>query len=267
MAKKPSVLSPEKQAALRRQATQLPASKAMAEASPVVLQRAVADPLTARPADIVALQRKYGNQAVQQLLTPPLASSITPVVQRQPVIQRVEAPSFKKKYSLSEAVTQLHTSRTDGSPNGVIGGWIQYIVEKLTPPAGPVKSTYVSSFDTAKGGFSASRALPDVPDLVVHAHYQRQLSAPTTAKVNSAQAKWSDKEEGEPPPGKTKIPPELLPKMLGATHDQEAITHWNSNPDRHQMRAKAKEIKAKKDWNKDKDKSPWGEDGAAPEWL
>jgi len=67
--------------------------------------------------------------------------------------------------------------------------------------------------------------------------------------------------------GKTKIAPELLPKMLGATHDQEAIAHWNTNPDRHEMRAKAKQIKAKKDWNKDKDKSPWCDGDGAPDWF
>jgi hypothetical protein len=277
MAKKASTPSLEKQAALRRQSTPL-AAKLPAGAAPSVLPRAVANPQAARPSEILALQRQYGNQAVQRLLvsrqgeapglqTPPLANSITPLLQRQPRVQRVTLPpNFKQKYSLSEAATQLHTSRGDGSENIVVGNWIQYIVQKITPPAGPVKSTYVSSFDTAKGGFSASRLLPDVPDLVVHAHYQRQKQV-DTATVNSAQVKWADKEEGDPPPGQTKIPPPLLAKMLGATHDKEAIGHWNKNPDRHQLRAKAKEIKAKKDWNKDKDKSLWGDGGGVPDWL
>ena len=265
LAKKATIASLEKQAALRRQATHL-TGRMPAAASPLALQRAVANPEAAGPGEILALQRTYGNQAVQRLLTQHNAHSPGGLsVQRQPVVQRVAAPNFKQKYPLSDAVTQLHTSRTDGSDNVVIGNWIQYIVQKITPPAGPVKSSYVSSFDTAKGGFSASRSLPNVPDLVVHAHYQRDLSAPKTAKVNSAQVKWSDNEEGDAPPGQTKIPPVLLPKMLGATHDQEAITHWNKNPDRHKLREKAKQIKGKKDWNKEKDKSPWGD--GAPNWF
>lgn len=264
MAKKATIASLEKQAALRRQAMR-PTAQMPTTASPLL--RTVASPQAAQPAEILALQRKYGNRAVQRLLTQHDAPSLgQPVVQRQPIVQRVAAPNFKQKYPLSDAVTQLHTSRTDGSDNVVIGNWIQYIVQKITPLAGPVKSSYVSSFDTAKGGFSASRTLPDVADLVVHAHYQRDLSAPKTAKVNSAQVKWSDKEEGDPPPGQTKIPPALLPKMLGATHDQEAIDHWNKNPDRHKLREKAKQIKGQKDWKKEKDKSPWGE-GDAPTWF
>jgi hypothetical protein len=276
MAGNPSTTLSEKQAAPKRQttphATQETLAHTAAAAPPIVLQRAVADPQAAPPSEILVLQRRYGNRAVRRLLSShnvqrkPVARSITPLLQRQPVVQRVAAPNFKQKYPLEDAAENLKKARTDGSDNVVIGGWIAYIVQKLSPAAGPVKSTYVSSFDTAKGGFSASRALPKVPDLVVHAHYQRHLLAPDTAKVNSAQVKWADNEEGDAPPGQTKIPEPVLPKILGAAHDKEAIDHWNQNPKRHEYRAKAKNIKEAKDWKKDKDKSIWG-DGGVPDWL
>jgi hypothetical protein len=101
------------------------------------LQRAVADPVAARPPEVLALQRKYGNEAVQRLLidhnlqakltvgaandsyeqeadhvaaqvmsapdvqrqpeeeelqTKPLAATITPLIQRQPIPEEEEEP-------------------------------------------------------------------------------------------------------------------------------------------------------------------------------
>ncbi len=238
---------------------------------PHLVQRAELDPGSLAPAEVTHLQQTIGNRAVGRLLgraaqaslqrAPDPSASVSSTT--TPVVQRVAAPNFKQKYSLPDAASNLATSRTDGSANGVIGMWIQYILQKLFPKAGKVKSTYVSSFDTAKGGFSASRAIPDVPALVVHAHYQRNLSAPDTAKVNSSQVKWADDEEGSPPPGQTKIPAKDLTKILGDNHDQEAIEHWNKNPDRHQLREKAKKSKEKKE----KDQGPWGDDGGAPSWM
>jgi len=124
-----------------------------------------------------------------------------------------------------------------------------------------VTGSYVSSFDTPKGGFSVSRTLPDVPDLVVHAHYQRDLASPRSAAVNSSQVKWADQEAGSAPPGQSKLATSAYPKMLGPDHDQVALAAWEANPKRHDERAKVKEFDHKK-WVKGGSKPAWDEDGS-----
>ena len=49
-----------------------------------LIQRAMADPASLTAQDVVQLQRHFGNQAVQGLLTRPAAASAAPVVQRAP---------------------------------------------------------------------------------------------------------------------------------------------------------------------------------------
>ncbi len=168
-------------------------------------------------------------------LTDPLLSAPKPSTTPSPV----PAANFKKSIPASEAAKNLTDARTTGASGQVVGSWVQYIVQKVKPPAGPVTATYVSSFDTARGGFSASRTLPDVPDLVVHGHYQRDLAKPREARVNSAQVKWAHDEAGAAPPGPTKLPKGKEPEILGGDHDKVAIEAWEKNPSRHDMRQDA----------------------------
>lgn len=161
-------------------------------------------------------------------------------------IQRIAEPVVKnKKYSKEDAVTNLHESRMEGR-NDVTATWIGYIITKIKPQAGKVKSTYVSSFDTAKGGFSASRELPEVNDLVVHAHYKRDKGDRDKAQVNSAQVKWANDEAGPAPSGQTKLQKGKETEVLGNDHDKVAIQAWEGNPERHKMRQEAEAKKASK---------------------
>jgi hypothetical protein len=161
-------------------------------------------------------------------------------------IQRIVEPVKKNKvYSKDDAVTNLKESRKEGT-NDITASWIGYIITKIKPKAGEVKSTYVSSFDTSKGGFSASRELPDVNDLVVHAHYKREKGDRDKAQVNSAQVKWADNEVGSAPPGQTKLQKGKETEVLGNDHDKVAIKAWEENPERHKMRMEAEAKKASK---------------------
>jgi hypothetical protein len=162
-----------------------------------------------------------------------------------PVQLQVEAVAKNKKYTNDEAVKNLEESRKEGNSN-IIATWIGYILKKMKPKAGKVLSTYVSSFDTAKGGFSASRELPDVKELVVHAHYKREKNERDKAKVNSAQVKWSDNEAGGAPPGETKLTTGKEPEILGSDHEKVAIKAWEDNPERHKMRQDAEAKKEAK---------------------
>jgi hypothetical protein len=162
-----------------------------------------------------------------------------------PVQLQVEAVEKNKKYNTEEAVKNLEESRKEGNSN-IIATWIGYILRKIKPKAGKVLSTYVSSFDTAKGGFSASRELPEVKELVVHAHYKREKNERDNAKVNSAQVKWSDDEAGGAPPGETKLQKGKETEILGSDHEKVAIKAWENNPERHTMRQDAEGKKASK---------------------
>lgn len=161
-------------------------------------------------------------------------------------IQRVAEPVKKNKvYAKEDAVANLKESRKEGT-NDITASWIGYIITKIKPKAGDVKSTYVSSFDTEKGGFSASRELPEVNDLVVHAHYKREKGERDKATVNSAQVKWADNEVGPAPPGQTKLQKGKETEILGNNHDKIAIKAWEENPQRHKMRIDAEAKKASK---------------------
>jgi hypothetical protein len=162
-----------------------------------------------------------------------------------PIQRQVELAESKKKYSKEDAVTNLQESRKEGI-NPVTASWIGYILTKIKPQAGKVNSPYVSSFDTAKGGFSASRELPDVKDLVVHAHYKREKGDRENAQVNSAQVKWADNEAGNAPPGPTKLQKGKETEVLGSDHDKVAIKAWEGNPERHKMRKEAETKKGSK---------------------
>lgn len=161
-------------------------------------------------------------------------------------IQRIAEPVKKNKvYSKDDAVTNLQESRKEGT-NDITASWIGYIITKIKPKAGEVKSTYVSSFDTNKGGFSASRELPEVNDLVVHAHYKREKGDRDKAQVLSAQVKWADNEAGSAPPGQTKLQKGKETEVLGNDHDKVAIKAWEENPERHRLRIEAEAKKASK---------------------
>ena len=164
-------------------------------------------------------------------------------------VQMVPDADFKKKTPVDEAATNLKTSRTDGSSGKTVGSWVGYILEKLKPAAGPVTETYVSSFDTGKGGFSASRTIPAVPDLVVHGHYTR--NGRNAARLNSAQVKWTDTPAGDAPPGPTKLSKNNTTEILGADHGAVAVSAWEANPDAQNQRTEA--IKNKESKKKDDD--------------
>ena len=197
--------------------------------------------------------------AVQQLQSTAGNAATAALLQRDDTVDEKPAPpNSKGKVLAPDAAGQKLAEvrkhpKTDGP---LLAQWIGYIVGKVLPPAGPVKGSYVSSFDTPKGGFSVSRTLPDVPDLVVHAHYQRDLAKPDEAVINSSQVKWADQEEGSAPPGQTKLAKPAYPKVLGNDHDKVALKAWESNPKRHEERGKVKDFENKK-WVKGGRKEAW----------
>lgn len=161
-------------------------------------------------------------------------------------IQRLAKPAEKnKKYSTEDAIQNLEESRNENN-NPIMATWIAYILNKIKPKAGLVKRTYVSSFDTPKGGFSASRELPDIDVLVVHVHYKREKGEREQVKVNSAQVKWADNETGPAPAGQSKLTPGKEREILGDDHEQIAIQAWEQNPERHKLRADAEASKNSK---------------------
>ena len=205
--------------------------------------RAGAAPSSVAPASVsealLALQGQAGNAATNALLC------------RQPMVQRKgDLPNNRGKVlSPTDAGTKLTEVRDAHEDNSTIAAWIGYIVDKVKPKAGGVRSSYVSSFDTPKGGFSVSRDLPDIPDLVVHAHYQRDGKSRTAAKVNSSQVKWRDNEAGDAPPGKTRLEKSNYDAILGSDHAEVALKGWEQNDKRHEERAKVGEF-ANKAWVK-----------------
>lgn len=200
--------------------------------------------------------------AIQQIQATAGNAAAATLIQRDDTTDEKPAPPNTKGKVLppDEAGRKLTEVRKHPkTDNTVISQWIGYIVGKVLPPAGPVTGSYVSSFDTPKGGFSVSRTLPDVPDLVVHAHYQRDLSSPKSATINSSQVKWADAETGSPPPGQTKLAKPAYPKILGNDHDKVALQAWEANPKRHEERDKVKDFEHKK-WVKGGRKDAWMED-------
>ena len=202
----------------------------MANNSPKVLQR--------RSLQLMANNSPQTKQLAQ-------LQAVSNSVAASPIQRIVEPVKKNKVYSKDDAVTNLQESRKEGT-NNITASWIGYIITKIKPQAGEVKSTYVSSFDTKKGGFSASRELPDVNDLVVHAHYKREKGDRDKAQVNSAQVKWADNEAGSAPPGQTKLQKGKETEVLGNDHDKVAIKAWEENPERHKMRMDAEAKKASK---------------------
>ncbi|MBS3940530.1 MAG: hypothetical protein KG028_06180 [Actinobacteria bacterium] len=222
------------------------ATRAVSSDTAKATTSSVAPPIAA----VQQLQSTAGNAATAMLLQRDDTTDVKPA-----------APNSKAKVLPPDVAGQkLAEVRKHPKADGpLISQWVGYIVDKVLPPAGPVKGSYVSSFDTPKGGFSVSRTLPDVPDLVVHAHYQRDLAQPDTAVVNSSQVKWADQEEGSAPPGKTKLEKKNYPKVLGGDHDKIALKAWQSNPKRHEERGKVKGFDEKK-WVKGGRKEAWEDD-------
>jgi hypothetical protein len=209
------------------------------------------------PERLLAAQHLAGNAAVTSALRAARHAPVT--VQRDPPAM---PDSKKKALTPAEAGSRLTYVRNHAeSTTNIIAAWITYIVDKVKPTAGTVRGTYVSSFDMARRGFSISRNLPEVPDLVVHAHYQRDKDAPRAAAVNSSQVKWANDEAGDAPPGKSKVDPGNILAILGANHVDVALDAWEANPDRHAEREKAKEFERKK-WVKTGRKEAWGDDAS-----
>ncbi len=159
--------------------------------------RAIADPHSARPADILALQRGVGNQAVMRLLA---RSSASPVVQRSEkvgplgVLSKVKGKIQGQKTPIYK---QVGEARTQMNPLGYFEEDAEVFVLEDN---GLGKGTHLfiyGTFDYAKGGSGKEYVWVDASQVKMDVVPQADVAKPAPAKqVGQADDPASKKEPG-----------------------------------------------------------------------